>query len=247
MGDEAAEIGSSDAVVREESFGDLGHLADGELVDSLAVLVDEVLLGVHGGVGGGEAASSGGHVERDGTGAVDLVVEIDEADFSLFAGLEQDSTGAVAKDDAGGSVGVVDDGAHDVGANDEDLFVRSGFDELCSHLEGVGEARAGGGEVETPGVGSAELILHEAGGSRKGHVGSDGRDDDGFDFGGVDTAAGEADFGGFDGEIAGGDPFLDQVTLADAGAFGDPLVVGGDHFFEVCVGEQAGWNIGAYG
>jgi hypothetical protein len=37
------------------------------------------------------------------------------------------------------------------------------------------------------------------------------------------------------------------VTLTDAGAIGDPLVVGGDHLFEVSVGEQAGWDEGAYG
>jgi hypothetical protein len=35
------------------------------------------------------------------------------------------------------------------------------------------------------------------------------------------------------------------VALADAGALGDPLVVGGDHFFKVCVGEEAGWNVGS--
>jgi len=37
------------------------------------------------------------------------------------------------------------------------------------------------------------------------------------------------------------------VTLTDAGAFLYPLVVGGDHFFEICVREQAGWDIRAYG
>jgi hypothetical protein len=37
------------------------------------------------------------------------------------------------------------------------------------------------------------------------------------------------------------------VALADAGALDDPIVVGGDHFLEVGVGEEAGWDEGAYG
>ena len=180
---------------------------------------------------GGKEAAAGGHVERDGAGAVDFVPEVDEADFAFFAGFEQDRARAVAEDDAGGAVGVVDDGAHDVGADDEDFFVRAGFDELGADLEGVGEAGAGGGEVETPGAFGAELVLHEAGGGGEEHVRRDGGDDDGFDFGGVDAAGGEALAGGFDGEIAGADTLVDDVALADAGALGDPLVVGGDQSF----------------
>ena len=171
---------------------------------------------------------------------------VDEAEFAFFAGLEEDGPGAVAEDDAGGAVGVVDDGAHDVGTDDHYFFVGTGFDEFGSDLEGVGEAGAGGGEVETPDVGGTELVLDEAGGGGERHVGGDGGDDDDFEFGGVDAAAGEADFGCFNGQIAGGYAFVDDVALANAGALGNPLVVGGDHFFEVCVGEQAGWNEGSY-
>jgi len=209
--------------------------------------VNVVLLGIDGGVRGGETAAAGGHVEGDGTGAVDFVVEVNEADFAFFAGLEEDSAGAIAEDDAGGAVGVVDDGTHDVGADDENFCVCAGFDELGTHLEGVGEAGTGGGEIEAPRVGGAELVLHEAGGGGEGHVRGDGGDDDGFDLGSINAALSQADFGGFGGEIAGGYAFVDQVTLTDAGALGDPLVVGGDHLFEVCVGEQAGWDVGAYG
>ena len=149
--------------------------------------------------------------------------EVDEADLAFGAGLEQDRAGAVAEEDAGGAVGVVDDGAHDVGADDEDLFVRAGFDELGADLQGVGEAGAGGGEVEAPGAGGAELVLHEAGGGGEEHVGRDGGDDDGFDFGGLDAAGGEAAARGFDGEIAGGNALVDEMPLADAGALDDPL------------------------
>ena len=119
---------------------------------------------------------------------------------------------------------------------------------LAPTLEGVEEAGAGGGEIEAPGAGGAELVLHEAGGGGEEHVGGDGGDDDGVEFAGVDAAAlARQILGGFGGEIAGGDAGVDDVTLADAGALDDPLVVGGDHFFEVGVGEQAGRDVGAYG
>src|SRR6185437_883951 len=140
------------------------HLADGKLVDGLTVLIDEVLALVDSLMRGGEERAAGGHVERDGARAVDLVPEVDEADLAFLTGLEQDCARAVAEEDAGGAVGVVDDGAHDVGADDENLFVRAGFDELGADLQGVGEAGAGGGEVKAPGAGGSELVLHEAGG-----------------------------------------------------------------------------------
>ena len=57
VGDEAGEVGAGDAVALEDLLGGLGHLADGELVDGLAVLVDEVLPLVDGLVRGREAAS----------------------------------------------------------------------------------------------------------------------------------------------------------------------------------------------
>ena len=39
----------------------------------------------------------------------------------------------------------------------------------------------------------------------------------------------------------------DDVALLDAGPVNDPLIVSVHHLFQVCVGQQAGWNIGPYG
>ena len=89
--------------------------------------------------------------------------------------------------------------------------------------------------------------MHEAGGGGEGHVGSYSCDDDGFDLGGVDATFGQADPGGFGGQVAGGYSFVDEMTLTDARTFLNPLIIGGHHFFEVCVGQQAGWDVGAYG
>ena len=54
---------------------------------------------------------------------------------------------------------------------------------------------------------------------------------------------GKADLCGFNGEVAGGGAGGDDVALADAGALGDPLIRGGDHGFEVFVGEELGWDV----
>ena len=78
---------------------------------------------------------------------------IDEADFTVSARLEEDGSCAVAEDNAGGAVGVVDDAGHDVGTDDEDLFLHAGLDEFGADLKGVREAGAGGGEIKAPGVG----------------------------------------------------------------------------------------------
>ena len=119
------------------------------------------------------------------------------------------------------------------------------LDQLRAHLKGINETGAGGGEVESPGALRAELVLHQAGGGGEEHVRRDGGDDDGLDFAGLDAAFGEAAFGGFDGHVAGGHALLYQVALADADAAVDPFVGGLDHFFEIVVGEQAGWNVGS--
>jgi hypothetical protein len=53
--------------------------------------------------------------------------------------------GAVAEDDAGCAVGVVDDRRHYVRADDHHFLVRSGLHELRAYLQGVDELRATGG------------------------------------------------------------------------------------------------------
>jgi hypothetical protein len=47
--------------------------------------------------------------------------------------------------------------------------------------------------------------------------------------------------------VAGGHARVDDVTLADADAGGDPFVGGLDHLLEIGVGEEAGWGEGSEG
>ena len=245
--DETSEIGASDSVAFEDPFGGLGHFAHGIFVDGLPVLVDVVHFFSDCFGGGRIEASTGGHIEGTGAGTINFVHVVNHADFVLGCGLDEDTARSVAEEDAGGAVGVVNDGGHGVGANDEDFGVRAGFDELGSHLQGVDEAGTGGGEVESPGAFCAELVLDETGGGGEHHIGRNGGDDDGLDFFRADAALGEALSGGFDGHIAGGLSFGDEVAFADTGALNDPLVIGFDHLFEVGVGKDTLRDVSAEG
>ena len=186
-------------------------------------------------------------LEEVAAGAVDFAQEIDEAapSSALGGGFDQHGAGAIAEQDAGGAVGVVDDAAHGVGADHQHLLMRAGGHQVGAGGEAVDEAGAGGDQVEAPGAARAERVLHQAGGGGEEHVRRDGADDDGVDVGGANAALGERATGGFDGHVGGGHFGGGDVALADAGALDDPLVVGLDHLFEVLVGEHARRDIAA--
>src|SRR6266576_2899537 len=101
---------------------------------------------------GGVQASPTGHVERAGTGAVDFVEVVDQTNPVIVGGLENYGAGTVAKDHAGGSVGVVDDRRHHVRADDHDLLMHAGRNVLCASLQSEEESGTGGGEIESPGA-----------------------------------------------------------------------------------------------
>jgi hypothetical protein len=90
----------------------------------------------------------------------------------------------------------------------------------------------------------ADLVLDETGRRWKQHVGRNRRDNDGVEIAGGDSTLGESSPGGFGSQIARCHTFVDNMTLANSDAAHDPFVVGIDHFFEVGVGQKAGWNVG---
>ena len=90
-----------------------------------------------------------------------------------------------------------------------------------------------------------ELVLDQASGGGEKHVGRDRSHYDRVEIGRADAALGERLLCGLDRKIAGRNPLVDEMTLADADALHDPLVIGVDKFFEVGVGEKAGRNVGA--
>ena len=146
-----------EAVARQQVAAGFVHLADGVLEHLAAVLVDVVQALVDGFVGSRQAAAAGGHLEEIAARAVHLADEIDEAQvvFAIAGGLDQHGAGAVAEQDAGGAVGVVDDAAHGIGADDQDLAVRAGGHQVRARGEAVDESGAGGDEIESPGAARA--------------------------------------------------------------------------------------------
>jgi hypothetical protein len=61
------------------------------------------------------------------------------------------------------------------------------------------------------------------------------------------SALGQAEFRRLNRQIAGPHALLDDVPLANPGAFLYPLVVGRDHLFQIVVRQQLGRNVNPYG
>src|SRR5204863_4107442 len=113
----------------------------------------------------------------------------DEHAFVVWlGGFEQDGAGAIAKDDTGGAVLIIDDGGHHVSANGEYFLMSASANELRGDLKCVYESGTGGGDVESPSAFASHFVLDEACGRRKQHVRGDGGDHDGLDLSGSDAA-----------------------------------------------------------
>src|SRR5258708_15095067 len=165
----------------------------------------------------------------------------------FVGGYDQHRARAIAEDHAGGAVGVVDDRRHNVGANDQDFFMRARFHKLHSGLQRIDKTGAGRGDIETPGAFCAQLVLHQAGGGGEQHVGSYGSDKDRLHLAGGPAASSQRFFGGLGREVGGSHAFIHDVPLANAGSLDDPLVVGVNHLFEIGVGQQSRRDVGSKG
>ena len=143
-------------------------------------------LGVDGLVRRRIQAASAFHAQKVAVRAVGVVDSIDQA--VLVGRLQKNARRRIPEQDAGGSVGVVGDGAHFVRTDHHHLLVAPAFDELRTGRERKEEAGARCGEVEPPCVVGADLRLNEARRGGKQHVGRDSGDDDRVDLAGVDVA-----------------------------------------------------------
>src|SRR5207245_405971 len=96
--------------------------------------------------------------------AVGVDAAVDDAAIGVARRLEDDGAGAIAEEDATAAVFVVGDAAEDFRADDQDVFVAAGLDEVAADFECVEEAGAGGGDVEAGRAVEAEGGGDEAGG-----------------------------------------------------------------------------------
>src|SRR5262249_45259015 len=146
--------------------------------------------------------------------AIDFVDVVDQANGVILRWFKNHGACAVAEDDTGCAVGVVDDRGHDVGADHQDFLVHSAGDVLSTGLQGIEKRRTGGGEIESPGSLGTQLVLHQAGGRGEEHVGRNGGDKNSFDVDRVDTALGQSTFCGFGRQVTGGYAFVRQMAFA---------------------------------
>ena len=115
----------------------------------------------------------------------------------------------------------------------------SGRNKLRAGLQGVDKSGAGRGEIESPGALRAQLVLYQARGRRKEHVGRHRGDDDDFYIRSGEAALRQSVSCRLSRQIAGSHSLVHDVTLTDTGARHDPLVGSFHHLFEVGVGEHA--------
>ena len=90
--------------------------------------------------------------------------------------------GAVAEKHAGVAIGPVGDRGQLLRADDEHGVVGVRGDELLRDFDAEKKAGARRRDVETGGIGRADLLLHETGGGREKHVRRGRGDEDQIDF-----------------------------------------------------------------
>ena len=111
-------------------------------------------------------------------------------------------------------------------------------DELLRDFDREEKSGAGGRDVEAGRFGRADLRLHKAGGRGKDHVGRGRGDEDQIDFIAGDSGLFHRGERGFGAHIAGVFVLRGDAAFLDAGAGGDPLVIGLDDLREIVVGEN---------
>ena len=245
MRNKSIDVASLQPITLQQLLAKLGLLAHRELEDRLPILVDIVHLLLHRVVGGGIQAAAARHVQRAGTGTVNLVDVVDEPKGIVFRRLQNHGTRTVAKNHASRAIRVINNRRHHVGADHHHLLVHAGGHKLGTGLHSVQKRGAGGRKIESPDPGHAQFVLHEAGCSREKHIRRDRSHNDRLQLGCRESTLGESIPSCLCRQVAGGNSLLNQMAFANASALQNPLVGGFDHLFQVAVGQNTGRNVGS--
>ena len=162
----------------------------------------------------------------------------------LLRRAEQNGPRRVAEENAGLPVGPVDKAAERLGPDDQRTPDHARADELVGDGQAVDGAGAGGGHIEAEGVPRAEKVLNigGAGGSRR--VAGDRANDDHVDLLRRDARGRQRLAGGGRCEVGGRLMVARDVALPDSRPADDPVVVRGDDFLEIGIGQSALRRIG---
>src|SRR5215212_4140081 len=223
--DDVLDIVEGDCVTSEELLHHLGQDADGELEDLAAVLVELVI------VAGVACAAQRSH---PAVGSEDVVYEAG----GVFAAVEEYGAGAVAEEDSGRAILLVDDGAHGVGAYKEHPVRPLAHHHRVGYGYRVGEAGAGGGEVHRADARGPDRLADQTRdrrhGLRRGRGGADDQVNRIARRPGVIQGLPRR----LDGEGGAVLVFADEPALGDPGARGDPILRRVEGGFEVAVGDD---------
>ena len=135
MRNKAPQVRAGHAIAFQHLRRGLGHLAHRKLEHRRPVLVNEVHLLVHRLMGRRIQAAAARHAQARAARSVNLMHKVDKADLALFARLNQNSAAAVAKQHAGGAVGIVGHARVGVGAAHQHLGVRAALHQLRARLQ----------------------------------------------------------------------------------------------------------------
>ena len=177
--------------------------------------------------------------QPDHVGALGLGRELDaHRRHGLVGRGQHDRSRAVAEQDAGAPVGVVEEPGQQLRADDERVLREPGLDVGGRGRVAVHEARAGGHHVERERLRVADRLLDQGRGRRHPVVGREGREDDHVDVVGLEARGVDRPQAGHGAHrrrrlVRGRD-----APLADPGPADDPLVGRVDHPLEVGVRQD---------
>ena len=158
---------------------------------------------------------------------------------AIGIGLQQYGRCGVAEERTSGTVGIVYDRRHLVGAHDDDPLARAGLDELGSRRQREQESAARSRNIERESILATGLVCDQV--TRRGeeHIGGHGGADHHVDRHRVDARFVEQVDDGTRSHVGTADAFaFEDVARFDTGVRHDPLIVGVDHLAQLIVGED---------
>src|SRR5262245_27493597 len=128
-----------DGILYKNFMRNVRHSTNGVFEDVLAVLMDEIHLLFYRIYRSGIQAAACRHFEELPAGAIGLQNKVDNAAFVALCGFKQNSASPISKEDARRAILGINDGRHDICADDKHLSVHARRDELSARCKGIDE------------------------------------------------------------------------------------------------------------
>lgn len=169
-------------ITLQERRDHLGHPRNGRPEHDLALL-DEIVLATQDTLDTrGTCAPARRHIQEALIHGIRAADAVEETDCRVLSAFEQDDTRAVAEQHRRRAIRLVSQEAHPIRPAQQETPSASCLDETRCRRERVDETRAGGGEIEAPGVRDAKLPLHHGRSGWQEIIGRAGRHNDTVDL-----------------------------------------------------------------